>query len=72
MNDSDTQPAKGSVIGIIAGSAVEVRMAANDHAEVKTVNIIPGKQGEESSASFSNKLNKLDEGSADCRFLYKR
>jgi alpha-galactosidase len=61
VNDSDIRPAKGSVIGIMAGSAIEVRLAANDQAEVKTVNIIPGKRGEESTASFSNTLNKAIE-----------
>ncbi len=61
VNDSDIQPAQSSVIGIMAGSAIELRIAANEKAEVKTVNIIPGKQGDESSAAFHNPLNKAIE-----------
>ena len=61
VNDSDIQPAQSSVIGIMAGSAVELRIAADDQAEVKTLNLIPGKKGNESSAGFFNTLNKVIE-----------
>ena len=61
VNDSNIQPAQSSVIGIMAGSAIELRIAAHEHAEVKTLNLIPGKQGDESSAAFYNTLNKVIE-----------
>ena len=58
VNDSEIHPAKSSVIGVMAGSAIEIRIAANDHAQVHTVNMIPGKRGEESTAGLLNTLDK--------------
>ena len=58
VNDSDIHPAQSSVIGIMAGSAIELRIATSEHTEVTTINIIPGKKGDESSVAFHNTLNK--------------
>lgn len=58
VNDSDIQPAQSSVIGIMAGSAIELRIAAHEQSEIKTINILPGKKGDESSAGFFNTLDK--------------
>jgi hypothetical protein len=44
VNDSDIHPAQSSVIGIMAGSAIELRIATSEHTEVTTINIIPGNQ----------------------------
>lgn len=63
VNDSDIHPAQSSVIGIMAGSAIELRIAANENAEVHTLNLIPGRIGDETSAAFFNTLNKrMEEG----------
>ena len=61
VNDSDIQPAQSSVLGIMAGSAIEFRIAADEQAEVKTLNLLPGPKGNESSAGFFNTLNKAIE-----------
>lgn len=58
VHDSDIKPAVSSVLGVMAGSALEISMAASDHAAVRTVNIIPGKRGQEAEAALSNNLDK--------------
>ncbi len=58
VHDSDIKPAVSSVLGVMAGSAIEISLAAHDRAVVNTVNIIPGKRGAESDAALYNSLDK--------------
>lgn len=58
VHDSDIKPAVSSVLGVMAGSAVEVSLAADDNAAVTTLSIIPGIRGNESAAAIFNNLDK--------------